>query len=357
MRSIRIRAALGAVATILMAGSTGRPATADRPIRGVLARPAGVTAEAVVGWKAAGLSAVAVVLDESTRDEWPAVARRVAAAGLALYAWVEVGRNPTMAAAHPDWMATPGGHHDDWRKRFPDAPDLDAIKVWPWVPIGYAPAFAAHRSRIEGLLDGLPDGWSGAFLNDLQGGPSSCGCGNDQCRWALDYGTRPTAPLEPGDDPAARLVSGLIGRYPGRRIVPVWVTECQANDLPDADNGTGHCGDVPCATGACWERYAKAWDPLVAATGTGPVALGAWSTAFRRNPETWPTTAVALFRRPPKGGTALARERSLVVFEAWGRPIADLAERSRRADELASNWLLAIEPVDQSWEPRPGPAR
>ena len=80
----------------------------------------------------------------------------------------------------------------------------------------------------------LPGNWAGVFLNDLQAGPSSCGCGNDQCRWALDYGSPPTAAKTPGDDAAAKIVAELSARHPGKVIIPVWVTECELADLPDA---------------------------------------------------------------------------------------------------------------------------
>ncbi len=132
-------------------------------------------------------------------------------------------------------MATPGGHHDDWRRRFPDAPSRrpgEVIKAWPWVPIGYAPAFDAHRSRMKALLAELPGDWPVAFVNDLQAGPSSCGCGNDQCRWALDYGSAATTTKTPGDDAAARLISEVRAAYPAKTIIPVWVTECETIDLP-----------------------------------------------------------------------------------------------------------------------------
>ena len=92
------------------------------------------------------------------------MAREVDRAGMTLCPWVEVARNPSMADAHPEWMAAPGGHHDDWRRRFPDAPKAKAgevIKAWPWVPIGYAPAFDAHRERLKSLLGDLPGRWPG----------------------------------------------------------------------------------------------------------------------------------------------------------------------------------------------------
>ena len=122
------------------------------------------------------------------------------------------------------------------------------------------------------------------FLNDLQAGPSSCGCGNDQCRWALDYGTPSTAGKTPGDDAAARVVAELVARHPGKSIVPVWVTECETVDLPGAPGGTGLCGGVPCAKFDCWPRYVRNWNPLLKATD-GPVAVALWPETFRRDPD------------------------------------------------------------------------
>ena len=98
------------------------------------------------------------------------------------------------------------------------------------------------------------------FLNDLQAGPSSCGCGNDQCRWALDYGSPPTAAKTPGDDFAARIVAELSRGFPGKAVVPVWVTECEPSDLPGAKGGTGLCGGVGCAAATA--------GPATSASGT-----------------------------------------------------------------------------------------
>ncbi len=179
------------------------------PVRGVFARPERLTPEFLGDWKAKGATAVVVPLDEETKGRWQGISDRVERVGMSLWLWVEVARNSALADAHPEWMAATGGHHDDWRRRFANsarAKDGQVIKAWPWVPIGYAPAFAAHRERLRTLLADLPGAWAGVFLNDLQAGPSSCGCGNDQCRWALDYGTPVTADRTPGDDAAARLL-------------------------------------------------------------------------------------------------------------------------------------------------------
>jgi hypothetical protein len=342
---------------LLFPGLPAGAAEPGPPVRGIFAGPERLSPGFLDGWKARGATAVVVALDEETKGRWRDIANRAERAGMTLWAWVEVARNPALAAAHPEWMAATGGHHDDWRKRFPAAPAPkpgEVVKAWPWVPIGYAPAFTAHRNRLDTLLDGLPGDWAGVFLNDLQAGPSSCGCGNDQCRWALDYGTPPTAGRTFGDDPAARFVAALKERHPGKRIVPVWVTECETADLPGAPGGTGLCGTVGCARGDCWPRYRRAWDPLVRETD-GPIAVALWSGAFRRDPERWIETALPLFRSPPGGATPLDSGRTIAVVQAWGTPAPAapaIDPLLKRVVRWSDGWVLALDPVEQSWEPR-----
>jgi hypothetical protein len=273
---------------------------------------------------------------------------------MSLWPWIEVARNPAMADAHPAWIAAIGAHHDDWRRRFANAPAAksdEVVKAWPWVPIGYAAAFDAHRRRINGLLADLPGIWAGVFLNDLQAGPSSCGCGNDQCRWALDYGSTPTSVKRPGDDAAARLIAEISAGHPGKLIVPVWVTECEAVDLMDAKDGTGLCGRVPCARGDCWPRYGRNWNALLRATD-GPIALGVWTETFRRDPTRWIESDLALFQKPPGGGIPLAPERSIVVIQAWGKLESAAITLTERCRPSRAGWVVAVDPIDQSWQPR-----
>jgi hypothetical protein len=146
--------------------SPGESQAADRkaPMRGVLVGHDRVSPEFLEAWKAKGVNAVVVPLDEAEKRRWKPMADAVDRAGMTLWPWVEVARNPAMADAHPEWMAAIGGHHDDWRQRFPDAPEAkrgEVIKAWPWVPIGYSPAFDAHRQRLKLLLGDLPGSWAG----------------------------------------------------------------------------------------------------------------------------------------------------------------------------------------------------
>ncbi len=92
------------------------------PMRGVLVGIDRVSPEFLAAWKAKGVSAVVVPLDDATKRRWKPMAEAVERAGMTIWPWIEVARNPAMADAHPEWMAAIGGHHDDWRRRFPNAP-------------------------------------------------------------------------------------------------------------------------------------------------------------------------------------------------------------------------------------------
>src|SRR5262245_24145631 len=121
----------------------------------VLVSAAAVSPQAIAGLKSERFRGLALVLDEETpAATLEQAAQEVTKAGLGLYLWIEVARNPKLADAHPRWMASLG-MHDDWQKRFPDSrrPEKDEVaKAWPWVPVWYREAFHAHLKRIEALL-------------------------------------------------------------------------------------------------------------------------------------------------------------------------------------------------------------
>lgn len=325
----------------------------------VLVEPAAVKASAVTQWKTEGFKAVAVVLDDETpAPAYRTLARHISDAGLDLYFWIEVARNPKLAAAHPRWMASLGSH-DDWQKNFPNAPAPKAgevAKAFPWVPISYREGFDAHLSRIEQLLERAPPGWRGLLLNDLQAGPSSCGCGNLLCRWAVDYHVPATATKLQGDDVAAKFLSEVRKRAGGKRVIPIWTTECEHVDLPANKNrgrpGTGLCGTVGCATGACPDEFTKQWLAL-RGSHDGPIGLLALHTALQRtNKEfgggpSWVTNAIAYLNQtvPASGGTPLPLDRLWVVVAE-----ASAAELAAKAGVGAV--IVARTKIDQSYEPK-----
>jgi hypothetical protein len=319
---------------------------------------------AVAQWKKEGFKAVAVVLDERTAEAaCRELARHVSDVGLDLYWWIEVARNPKLAEAHPRWMAALG-MHEDWQKNFPNVPEPKAgevAKAFPWVPIAYREAFDAHLARIEQLLKRVPSGWRGLLLNDLQGGPSSCGCGNLQCRWAIDYGVRSTATKMRDDFVAVRFLTEVRKRTGDKLVIPVWTTECAAVDLPADKNhgraGTGLCGTVGCATGACPETFAHQWSALTI-DYAGPISLLALHTALQRTDRTfgggpgWVTNAISYLNQtlPAHGGKAVPASQLWAVVQ--GSEAEEDAARKTAAQAGVAAVIVARAKIDQSYEPR-----
>ena len=208
----------------------------NAPVSAVIVAASRVTPQEVGRWKTQGFNAVCIVLDDDhTTEAYAAAAKTVDAGSLDLYYWIEIGRNPRMATDHPRWVASLGTHHD-WQIRSPDSRlpvKGEVAKAFPWVPITYRESYNAHLDRVKQLLAKTAATSSvGLLLNDLQGGPSSCGCGNLQCRWATDYGVNSTATKLEGDDIAARFLADVRKLASGKSVVPVWTTECEDIDLP-----------------------------------------------------------------------------------------------------------------------------
>ena len=124
-----------------------RAAGPKAPVRGILVGPERVTPEFLAAWKAKGATAVVVPLDESSRRRWGATARTVEQAGMTLWPWVE-WRQPGDGRRPPRVDGGSGRASRRLAAAVPKAPMAKAgevVKAWPWVPIGYAPAFDAHR--------------------------------------------------------------------------------------------------------------------------------------------------------------------------------------------------------------------
>ncbi|HEX7859802.1 MAG TPA: hypothetical protein VF773_05710 [Verrucomicrobiae bacterium] len=322
-----------------------------------------VSSSAIAKWKEEKFSGVAIVLNEgASKAEQRAAGKSVSEAQLDLFWWIEVARNPKMASANPRWMAGLGSHAD-WQKRFSNAPEPgfnEVAKAYPWVPIVYAEAYDAHLNRIEQLLKDLPQA-KGVFVNDLQAGPGSCGCGNLQCRWAVDYHVRSTAKKVQGGNVAGRFVIELQKRTQ-QTLIPVWTTECEHADMPTEKNGgkasTGFCGSVGCATGACPTEFSAQLSELLS-THNGALGVLATHESFQRSKEEigggpeWVIDAIDYIHK------TLAAERGRVIANdrIWAVVNGGNAESEQRVREAAKRSGAAVAIVarvslDQTYEPR-----
>jgi hypothetical protein len=84
----------------------------------------------------------------------------------------------------------------------------------------------------------------------------------------------------------------------------------------------------------------------------GPIAVALWTETFRRDPARWMETCLARFQKPPERGTALPAERTIAAIQAWGRPMPAIGPLLKRVEPLAGGWVLMLDPIVQSWEPR-----
>jgi hypothetical protein len=336
---------------------------AAAPSQFVIVNPDDVNPKTVADWKREGFKAVVLNLDERFDATTYADASRTAAANAVdVYYWIEVGRNPRFAAEHPEWMASLG-MHDDWRKQFPKVRQREkdeVVKAWPWTPIAYRDAFDAHVARIERLLARVPGTHSGLLLNDLQGGPSSCGCGNLQCRWAIDYGVPATAKKLDGHDIAARFIAKVAALAPGKQVIPVWTTECELHDMALAKQhpptwSTGFCGDVDCLDN-CFAKFTEQWNALQHSQ-RGPVALLALHKEFRRNRHEygaasgWIKHVVRYIDR--KEIRSPTDNKHWVVIQGFGvEANEEMAARRAAAQAVLDAVLVARIHIDQSYDPR-----
>jgi hypothetical protein len=228
---------------------------AESPINGVLLDQGQLEKVNYEFIKAFGFSTVVISSKSEARGavSWQQSIKEIEGAGLNTALWIEVARDPKLAAAHPEWMASIQGH-PEWRRFFPDFPELkegEVVKVFPWVPISYEEAFAAQLKKVEQILDRWPK-IQQVFLNDLQAAPSACGCGHPLCRWTADYGPIKTAtPLDVNF--AARFIQSVRSLRDGLEVIPVWATECEEGDKP------GLCAGVGCFNGARCLRVTVNW--------------------------------------------------------------------------------------------------
>ena len=334
-----------------------------RQFRAVLVSHAMVSKKRLEEFRAAGYNAVVLALADNAKTK--RAADSIQNAGFDLYYWIEIARNEAMADAHPEWMCSLQGHKD-WRRLFKTNTNPqkgEVVKTYPWVPILYKETFAAHLERVKKLLADAPRS-KGIFLNDLQGGPSACGCGSPFCRWTSDYGTILTAtPYSenpkvkrhfPGVvNAAADFVRAVKGIAPGTEVIPVWLTECEEHDRPAV------CGNVGCYRGYCWQYYEQQLDlliPEIERLG----ALVPFKALDRDLPvykkkAGWITWVLGSYRAlPPHKKKKIVEPRQLLaVLQGWNVTEAEIKAQIQRTKEAgAGGYLLSLIEIDQSWEPK-----
>ena len=350
-----------AVCSVGVFVATARPhlVTADDKLRGVMLSAEQATAAMLRDIGATDANAVVLQLIGVSREQRQrelAAARRIQESGSVLYYWIEIARCPELADAHPEWMASLQGH-DQWRRLFKDAPqpkkDVEVIKNYPWVPVLYEESFQAHLRRVEQLLDEMPTA-KGVFLNDLQGAPSACGCGNPLCRWTADYGPIKTA-TPVGPDAAAQFVAAVKKLSPESEVIPVWVTECEEHDGAK----DGFCAGVGCYKGICWKAWMEQLRPLAKQSERIAVLL-----PFRElgrdirlygDKAGWVRHGLESFQKMPAwhGAEPVPVRRLIAVLQGWDVSQAEIKAQQKHADEAgAEGYIVSRTEIDQTWQPR-----
>src|SRR5205085_8849555 len=127
-----------ATAFVLLASVTLMQAAESTQLRAALMTPSQASAAKLKSVARDGFNAAVLFLDDAAaQEDNEAAGERIRKSGLALYYWIEIARNPTLAGAHPDWMASVQTH-PEWRRHFPEFPKPatnQVVKTFPWVPV------------------------------------------------------------------------------------------------------------------------------------------------------------------------------------------------------------------------------
>lgn len=340
-------------------GPADRPASAaSLQLRGALIRASATDGQRLRELKTSGTNTVVFPLrkGEGEREAVRAAVARAERAGLAVAYWIEVARSPELARKHPGWMASLQTHQE-WRRFFPKArrPQANEVaKTYPWVPILSREPFQAQRERVLALLANVPAPKL-IFLNDIQGAPSACGCGNPVCRWTSDYGKRrTTTPL--GDEAPALFVKAIQDASPEAEVIPVWTTECEEHDGSEE----GLCAGVGCFGGICWKAYTRQLMP-VSVTCKRLAVLAPYKEFQRDLPlygpaeASWISFAIRTFQTmPPRHqGKAIPAARIMAVVQGWDVSEQEIkAQQAAAANAGANGCVVAYEKIEQSWSPK-----
>lgn len=310
------------------------------------------TRERVHALGAQGATGIALPLLR-TRSPLQSAIDTIQKAGLAAWGWIEIGRSEEAAQAHPEWMHAP--QHHEWLQAFPQWQGGRTACIYPWVCVNNVETFYWALDRVRRLALAFP-GLDGLILNDIQGAPAGCGCGNILCRsWDNSPGEKiaPTPYANPDVFFSEVFLRTCQEAVPGMPVLPVVCGECEIGitmaGVESPDEMLGMCRGIPCSRPCALVYY-----PGLA-------------RALERQPRVGLLTPYKLFGRdvPLYGGTAawvraaverhlsLAPKTSLfAVTQGWGVSPAERTAQIEQARAGGAEGILVLEtPIDQSWKP------
>jgi hypothetical protein len=301
--------------------------------------------------------ATAAVVPVAAEGEREAVTQALAAArgaGLEAYLWIEVARDEAAAQAHPEWLSEP--QHTEWLELFPEQDWTGRHPVvYPWICVNNHAVFDYASQRVCRLVNAIEAPLAGVFLNDIQGGPVGCGCGNDLCRsWDNSPGEKiaPSPYERPETFFSVVFLNELRRRLPGRTLIPIICEECEAGIVMDGidspDEVLGECHGVPCRP-CSTDYYPRLIDSLQPEPRVG---LLSFYKLWRRNVSLWGAEAGwvgAVLRRYHERDPA---QRLVSVLQGWDVTAAELAAQIAQSQAGGSaGYLVAGMTIDQSFWP------
>ncbi len=292
--------------------------------------------------------------------------------GVAVWGWVEVGRDPVAASAHPEWMHAP--QHHEWLQAFPDyraQGGTHPALVSDWICVNNRAAFEYALERVKTLVQNAP-ALDGLLLNDIQGPPAGCGCGNILCRsWDNSPGDKiaPTPYTNPDilfSEVFWRACADALAAHPEKPIprndvVPILCGECEIGITMGAafspDTELGNCRGILCSS-VCSLHY---WPAMVRAFSPerdGPASVGMLTPyrLFDRDlplygpPAAWIQASLAHYH------ACEPTARLTAVIQGWNVTAEEIEAQTAQAIAGAADGLLILEePLDQSYRPLPLP--
>ena len=293
--------------------------------------------------------------------------------GVELWGWIEIARDVEAAAAHPEWMHAP--QHHEWLDAFPDwrpGGGKHPALVFPWVCVNNRETFDYELARVVDLVSKAPP-LSGLFLNDIQGAPAGCGCGNILCRsWDNSPGEK-IAPT-PYSNPdvffskafwlaCKSALSALSEKSisPGN-LIPILCGECelgvQIGEVFSPDDLLGGCRGIPCA-GVCAHSYWPGMVRAFAQTEGGPETIGLLTPykLFGRDSPIYGESAGWVAGLTQHYLEFDSAAHIIAVVQGWDVTEAQIEAQIGMAKKGGATGTLVIETkLDQSWEPAHPPA-